>query len=77
MRCQACHRKVSNPQWVGRYSYGPVCFNKMFPKSVSGTKRAKREKVAVKADDATLDLFAGCYFDTMGALHAQQLGAQA
>lgn len=48
---------------VGRYAYGPVCFNKMFP----ATKRTKREKVVVKVDDATLDLFAGCYFDIQGA----------
>lgn len=70
MRCQACFRKVSNPQWVGRYSYGPVCFSRMFP----SPKRVKREKVAVKADDLTGDLFdpaspyfEPCFFDSMGA----------
>ena len=77
MRCQACHRKVSSPQWVGRYAYGPVCFTKMFP----APKRAKREKVAVVIDDHTGDLFAPwyepCHFYTMGAQHAQQLGVSA
>ena len=78
MRCTSCHRKLLTPPlMLGRYPYGPVCFNKMFPKSISGTKRASRGKVAVKVDDATPDLFDPFYFDSMGALHAQQLGATA
>lgn len=53
MRCTACHRKLSNPYWVGRYAYGPVCFNKMFPPA----KKANREKVEVFVDKLTADLF--------------------
>ena len=65
MKCQACNRQLKAPaNMIGRYAYGPVCFSRMVPKSVSVPSRTKR--VEVVTDKQTLDLFAPCYFDTMG-----------
>jgi len=47
---------------VGRYSYGPVCFTRMFP----ATKRVRIERAHVVADDKTVDMFEPCYFDSQG-----------
>ena len=62
MKCQACNRPLKNPHMIGRYAYGPVCFSRMFP----SPKRTRAQRVEVVTDKQTLDLFAPCYFDTMG-----------
>ena len=63
MKCQACNRQLKAPaNMIGRYAYGPVCFSRMFP----SPKRTRLPRVEVVTDKQTLDLFAPCFFDTMG-----------
>ena len=65
MKCQACNRQLKTAQYVGRYAYGPVCFSRMFP-SVKKSRVVIFDRSPVIKDTKTLDLFAPCFFDTMG-----------
>jgi len=54
MKCQACNRPFkSEPNMVGRYAYGPVCFSRMFP----SPKRMRIKPTHVVIDTQTIDLF--------------------